>query len=108
MVIGFTTTCVFSAYHTKDMTKNPAHGKAYSIQQYVIKMVSDLPQVGVFIPVLTVSSTNNHRSVLLSPAEVSKIPYISNAKGNNLFQGKYFVSNLKRFYLKTFNIEIEL
>jgi hypothetical protein len=42
------------------------------------------------------------------PAEVSKIPYISNVKANNLFQGKYFVSNLKRFYLKTFNIEIEL
>ena len=66
MVIGFTTTCVFSAHHTKEMTKNPAHGKAYSIQQYVIKMVSDLPQVGVFIPVLPVFSTNNHRSVLLS------------------------------------------
>lgn len=52
VVNGFTTTCVFSAYHTKDVTKNPAHGKAYSVQQYAIKMVSDLPQVGAFIPVL--------------------------------------------------------
>ena len=31
---------------TTDVSSNPAHGKVYSIQQYVIKFVSDLRQVG--------------------------------------------------------------
>jgi len=35
MVVGFTTTCEISAYH----------GEVYSIQHYVIKVVSDLRQV---------------------------------------------------------------
>ena len=32
------------------VSSNPAHGKVYSIQQYVIKFVSDLRQVGDFPP----------------------------------------------------------
>jgi len=31
---------------------NPAHGKVYSIQDHVIKFVSDLRQIGGFLPVL--------------------------------------------------------
>jgi len=45
MVVGFTITCTISAYH-------PVHGEVYSIQHYVIKVVSDLGQVGGFLRVL--------------------------------------------------------
>jgi hypothetical protein len=34
---------------TKALSSNPAHGKVYSIQHYVIKFVSDLRQVGGFL-----------------------------------------------------------
>ena len=37
---------------------NPVHGEVYSIQQYVIKLVSDLQQVASFPPGTPVSSTN--------------------------------------------------
>jgi hypothetical protein len=37
---------------TKVVSSNPAHGKVYSIQHYVIKFVSDLQQVGDFLWVL--------------------------------------------------------
>ena len=40
------------------MSSNPVHGEVYSIQHYVIKFVSDLRQVGGFLRVLPVSSTN--------------------------------------------------
>ena len=46
MVVGFKTTCVISAYHHYVVSFNPIHGEVYSIQQYVIKFVSDLRQVG--------------------------------------------------------------
>jgi hypothetical protein len=34
------------------VSSNPIHGEVYSIQHYVIKFVSDLPQVGGFLLVL--------------------------------------------------------
>jgi hypothetical protein len=37
---------------TKFVSLNPAHGKVYSIQHYVIKFVSDLCQVCNFLRVL--------------------------------------------------------
>ena len=37
---------------TKIVNLNPVHGEVYSIQQYVIKFVSDLQQVGSFLRVL--------------------------------------------------------
>ena len=37
---------------TKVMSCNPAHGKEYLIQHYVIKFVSDLPKVGCFLQAL--------------------------------------------------------
>jgi len=37
---------------------NPTHGEVYSIQHYVIKFVSDLWQVGGFLRVLMIFSTN--------------------------------------------------
>ena len=43
---------------TKVVSSNPVHGEVYSIQHYVIKFVSDLRQVGGFLQVLLVSSTN--------------------------------------------------
>ena len=39
---------------TKVVSSNPAHGDVYSIQQYMIKFVSDLRQVGDFLWVLGV------------------------------------------------------
>jgi hypothetical protein len=50
MVVGFTTTCAISAYHSKVVSSNPVHGEV--IQHYVIKFVSDLRQVGGFLQVL--------------------------------------------------------
>jgi hypothetical protein len=41
-----------SAYYTKVVSSNLAHGEVYSIQHYVIKFVSDLRQVGGFLPVV--------------------------------------------------------
>ena len=43
---------------TKVVSLNPAHGEVYSIQQYVIKFVSDLRQVGGFLRVLRFPQTN--------------------------------------------------
>jgi hypothetical protein len=37
---------------TKVVSWNPTHGEVYSIQQYVIKFVNDLQQVGGFLRVL--------------------------------------------------------
>jgi hypothetical protein len=37
---------------TKFVSLNPAHGKVYSIQHYVIKFVSDMRQVDGFLQVL--------------------------------------------------------
>jgi len=46
IVVGFTTT------YTKVVSSNPTHGEVYSMQQYVIKVVSDLLQFGGFLRVL--------------------------------------------------------
>ena len=40
------------------MSLNPAHGEIYSIQHYVVNVVSDLRQVSGFIRVLRFSFTN--------------------------------------------------
>ena len=37
---------------TKVVSSNPVHGEVYSIQNYVIKFVRDLRQVGGFLCVL--------------------------------------------------------
>jgi hypothetical protein len=37
---------------TNVVSSNPAHGEAYSIQQYVVKFVIDLRQVHSFLRVL--------------------------------------------------------
>jgi hypothetical protein len=51
MVVGFTT--VQSVPITiKVVTSNPVHGEVYSIQHYVIKVVSDLRQVVGFLRAL--------------------------------------------------------
>jgi hypothetical protein len=40
------------------VSSSPAHGEVNSIQHYVIKLISDLRQVGVISPGTPVSSTN--------------------------------------------------
>jgi len=52
MVVGSTSTCAISAYHTKVVSSNPVHAEVYSIQHYVIKFVSNLWQVSGFLHVL--------------------------------------------------------
>ena len=42
---------------TKAMRLNPAHGEIYSIQHYVVNVVSDLRQISGFIRVLRFSFT---------------------------------------------------
>ena len=46
MGVGFTTTCAISDYHYYVLSSNSAHEEVYSIQQYVIKFVSDLRHAG--------------------------------------------------------------
>ena len=41
---------------TNVVSSNPAHGEVYSIQNYVIKFVSDLRQVSGFFPGIPVSN----------------------------------------------------
>ena len=52
MVVGFTTTCAISAYYHKSCEFETHSGEVYSIQHYVIKIISDLWQVGGFLWVL--------------------------------------------------------
>jgi hypothetical protein len=52
MVVGFTITYAINPITTKVVSLNPAHGKVYSIQHYVIKFVSNLRQVSGFLRVL--------------------------------------------------------
>jgi hypothetical protein len=40
---------------TKVVSSHPAHGEVYSIQHYLIKLVSDLLQVGGFLWILLFS-----------------------------------------------------
>jgi hypothetical protein len=46
MVVGFTTTC---AIRLNVVSSSPAHDKVYLIQHYVIKIFSDLRQIGGFL-----------------------------------------------------------
>ena len=52
MIVGFTTTYASVPITTNVVIANPAHGEMYSIQHYVIKLVSDLRQVCGFLQVL--------------------------------------------------------
>jgi len=54
MVVWLTTTCAIT---NKVLSFNPAHGKVYSIQQYLIKFVSDLWQLGDFPPPIKLTAT---------------------------------------------------
>jgi hypothetical protein len=51
MVVGFTTVQSVPIT-TQFVNSNPVYGEMYSIQHYVIKLVSDLQQVGGFLLVL--------------------------------------------------------
>ena len=51
-LVGCTTTCAISAYHHKRCEFESCSCMVYSIQNYVIKFVSDLRQVGDFLQVL--------------------------------------------------------
>jgi hypothetical protein len=55
MVVGFTTTYAIIAYHHKRCEFKSRSMEVYTIQHYVIKFVSDLPQVSGFFQVLRFS-----------------------------------------------------
>jgi hypothetical protein len=46
--------------NTNVVSSNPTYGEVYSIQHYVIKFVSDLRQVGGFLPVSSINKTDRH------------------------------------------------
>jgi hypothetical protein len=52
MIVEFTITYAISAYHHQRCKFEPRSGKVYSIQDYVIKFVSDLRQVSDFLRLL--------------------------------------------------------
>jgi hypothetical protein len=52
MIVGFTTYIQSVPITTNTVSSNSSHGDVYSIQQYVIKVVSDLRQIGGFLRVL--------------------------------------------------------
>ena len=51
---------------TKVVSLNPANGKVYSKQIYVIKFVRDLPQVGGFLQVLLFPSSIKLTTMILT------------------------------------------
>ena len=63
------------------MSSNPAHGKVFSMQNYVIKFLSDLRQVGGFFRVYSTNKTDRHIKIeimlkvtLTTPPLPSPIP----------------------------------
>ena len=52
MMAEITTTYALSAYHHLRCDSNPVHDKAFSMQHYVMQVISDLRQVGGFLRVL--------------------------------------------------------
>ena len=52
MMVGFITAYAISAYHHQRCEFESRSGDVYSIQHYVMKLVSDLRQVGGFLRVL--------------------------------------------------------
>ena len=52
MVVGFTISVESVPITTTVVSSNLVHGEVFSIQQYVIKIVIDLQQVGWFLLVL--------------------------------------------------------
>ena len=63
MVVIITTTYAINTYHHNVVNSNSAHGEVYSIQQYVIMLVSDLRQVGWFSLGTPVSFTTVNLSI---------------------------------------------
>ena len=55
MVVGFTTTMRSVPITTDVVSSNAARDGVYSIQHYMIKFASDLPQVDCFFSVLRFS-----------------------------------------------------
>jgi hypothetical protein len=62
---------------TKVVNSNPFQGEVYSIQHYVIKLVSDLRHVGGFLRVLMFPTTRYNQNIVESG--------VKHHKPNNLF-----------------------
>jgi hypothetical protein len=77
-VVGYITTYAISAYHHNDVSSNPAHGEVYSIQHYMIKFLSDLPQVSGFLFCLIIVMLN----MFLNKIYIKAVIYILNCIGH--------------------------
>ena len=83
---------------TKVVSSNPADGEVYSIQHYMIKFVSDLRQVGVFLRVLrfpppiklTVMITEILLNVALNTISLTRIELLQNIIIWLSYQSLYF------------------
>ena len=69
MVVGFTTTCAVQSVPitTKVVSSNPIHGEVYSIQHYVIKVVSKTDRHNITEILLKVMFVKHH---LIKPSNV--------------------------------------
>jgi hypothetical protein len=50
------------------VSSNPNHGVVHSIQQYVVKIISDLRQVGGFLPSTNKTDSHDITEILLKVA----------------------------------------
>ena len=73
MVVIITTTYAINTYHHNVVNSNPAHEEVYSIQHYVIMLVSDLRQVDGFLWVLPFPLTRSVCPSIISIKVKSKI-----------------------------------
>jgi hypothetical protein len=53
-------------FYVKIQCSNPVHGEMYSIQHYVIKLVSDLRQVGAFLRVHKTNGSKDDPNIVFT------------------------------------------
>ena len=83
MVVGFTNYLCNLHITTNVVSSNPANGKVYTIQHYVIKFVSDLRQVGGFLRVSSTNKTDRHDiTEILLKVELNTLTLLLCGKGH--------------------------
>jgi hypothetical protein len=78
MVVGFTISVESVPITTTVVSSNLVHGEVFSIQRYVIKIVSELQQVGCFLWVLRLLRKNEMLKMTINTINQAKhIVYIA-------------------------------
>ena len=86
---------------TKVLSSNPAHGKMYSIQHYVIKFVGDLRKVGGFLWVLRFPPPIKLTSLIEKNILLKVALYtLTHCNSRELHHLTYYIRNLCNFPLK--------